>query len=57
MIEIYKDNKKIKVPKKSTLKSVKLIDFDFSSIKELKGNKTILEFHFQNQKLEDIYNG
>lgn len=57
MIEIYKDNKKIKVPKKSTLKPVKLIDFDFSSIKELKGNKTILEFHFQNQKLEDIYNG
>jgi len=57
MIEIYKDNKKIKVPKKSTLKPIKLIDFDFSSIKELKGNKTILEFHFQNQKLEDIYNG
>ncbi len=57
MIEIYKDNKKIKVPKKSTLKPIKLIDFDFSSIKELKGNKTILEFHFQNQKLESLSNG
>lgn len=57
MIEIYKDNKKIKVPKKISLKPIKLIDLDFSSIKELKGNKTILEFHFQNQKLEDIYNG
>jgi hypothetical protein len=56
-MEIYKNNKKVKVPKKITLQPLNLIDIDFSSIKELRGDKTVLEFHFQNQKLESLSNG
>lgn len=57
MIEIYKDNKKVKVSKKVTLIPYTPIKLDFSSINELKGNNAILEFHFQNQKLESLDNG
>jgi len=56
-MEIFKNNKKVKVPKKITLKPLNLIDIDCSSIKQLRGDKTVLEFHFQNQKLESLSNG
>lgn len=56
-IEIYKDKKKVKVSKKVTLTSYTPIELDFSSINQLKGNNAILEFHFQNQKLDSLNNG
>jgi hypothetical protein len=57
MIEIYKDNERVKVSKKVTLPSYTPIELDFNSINQLKGNNAILEFHFQNQKLESLDNG
>jgi hypothetical protein len=56
-IEIYKDNKKVKVAKKVTLTPYTPIELDFSSLYQLKGNNTILEYCFQNQKLESLDNG
>jgi hypothetical protein len=56
-IEIYKDNKKVKVSKKVTLTPYTPIELDFSSLNQLKGNNTILEYCFQNQKLESLDNG
>lgn len=35
----------------------KIIEPDFSSINKLRGNKFILDFYFQNQKLESLNDG
>lgn len=56
-IEIYKDNKKVKVAKKVTLTPYTPIELDFNSLYQLKGNNTILEYCFQNQKIESLNNG
>ena len=55
-IEIYSNKKKIKSHKKSKL-NMKMIEPDFNSINKLRGNKIVLEFLFQNQKLESLKNG
>jgi hypothetical protein len=54
-LEIYKDNKKIKVKKLKKLTEPKMIDIDFSSIRSLIGNKIMLELTFQQTKNELIY--
>lgn len=56
MIEITKNNKPVKVKKKK-LKQPQLIDLDFSSIKQLTGNKILLEHVFQMIKNECLDNG
>jgi hypothetical protein len=50
-IEIFKDKKKLKV-KKTKKKELNISTIDFSSINQLKGNKILLEYFFQNAKLE-----
>jgi hypothetical protein len=54
-IQIFKDNKKIKVKKLKKLTEPKMIDIDFSSIRSLIGNKIMLELTFQQTKNELIY--
>ena len=54
-LQIYKDNKKIKVKKLKKVTEPKMIDIDFSSIKSLIGNKIMLELTFQETKNELIY--
>ena len=54
-LEIYKDNKKIKVNKLKRVTEPKMIDIDFTSIKSLIGNKIMLELTFQETKNELIY--
>jgi len=54
-LEIYKDNKKIKVKKYKKITEPKVMDIDFTSIKSLVGNKIILEMLFQQTKNELIY--
>ena len=51
-IEIYKNKKKLNKIKKVKLFKPNIIEVDFSSIKELKGNKLILDSVFQNLKKE-----
>lgn len=51
-IEIYRNEKKIKVQKKKKLR-MDFIDVDFSSIGQLVGNKVILEFLFVGLKHEN----
>jgi len=50
-IEIFKDKKKLKVKAKKK-KELNIPEIDFSSINMLKGNKILLEYFFQNAKLE-----
>jgi hypothetical protein len=50
-IEIYKSKNPIKVKKTKLLKP-QLLEIDFSSIKELVGNKSILEYTYQLTKNE-----
>jgi hypothetical protein len=50
-IQILKNNKPFKVKKKK-LKQPVLVDMDFSSIHQLVGNKSILEYCFQLTKNE-----
>ena len=54
-IQIFKDNKKIKVNKLKKVTEPKMIDIDFTSIKSLIGNKIMLELTFQETKNELIY--
>jgi hypothetical protein len=54
-IQIFKDNKKIKVNKLKKVSEPKMIDIDFTSIKSLVGNKIMLELTFQQTKNELIY--
>jgi hypothetical protein len=54
-LEIYRDNKKIKVNKYKKITEPKVMDIDFTSIKSLVGNKIILEMLFQQTKNELIY--
>lgn len=54
-LEIYRDNKKIKVKKYKKITEPKMMDIDFTSIKSLVGNKIILEMLFQQTKNELIY--
>jgi hypothetical protein len=54
-LEIYKDNKKIKVKKLKKITEPKIMDIDFSMIKLLVGNKITLELSFQQTKNELIY--
>jgi hypothetical protein len=54
-LEIYRDNKKIKVKKYKKITEPKVMDIDFTSIKSLVGNKIILEMLFQQTKNELIY--
>jgi hypothetical protein len=54
-LEIYRDNKKIKVKKYKNITEPKMMDIDFTSIKSLVGNKIILEMLFQQTKNELIY--
>jgi hypothetical protein len=51
-IEIYKNKKKLNKINKVKLFKPNIIEVDFSSIKELKGNKLILDSVFQNLKKE-----
>ena len=51
-IEILKDKKKLNIKKKIKLKELIVPVIDFSSINQLKGNKILLEYFFQNAKLE-----
>lgn len=51
-IEILKNKKKIQIKKKGKLKELIVPEIDFSSINRLKGNKILLEYFFQNAKLE-----
>lgn len=51
-IEILKNKKKLNIKKKIKLKELIVPEIDFSSINQLKGNKTLLEYFFQNSKLE-----
>jgi hypothetical protein len=51
-IEILKNKKKIQIKKKGKLKELIVPEIDFSSINQLKGNKILLEYFFQNAKLE-----
>ena len=51
-IEILKNKKKIQIKKKAKLKELIVPEIDFSSINQLKGNKILLEYFFQNAKLE-----
>jgi hypothetical protein len=53
-IEIIKNNKPVKV-KKNKLKQPHLIDVDFSALKQISGNKLLLDSTFQLLKKE--YNG
>ena len=54
-IQIFKDNKKIKVKKLKKVTIPKMVDIDFKSIKSLVGNKIMLELTFQQTKNELIY--
>ena len=54
-IQIFKDNKKIKVNKLKKVTEPKMIDIDFTSIKSLLRNKIMFELTFQETKNELIY--
>ena len=54
-LEIYNDNKKIKVKKLKKVSEPKMMDIDFTSIRSLIGNKIMLELTFQQTKNELIY--
>ena len=55
-LEIFKNKKQIKSKTKKFIMN-NLIDFDFSSIKKLKGNNNILEVIFQTEKRQILNNG
>ena len=52
-IEIKKDGKKVVVKQKKFKHILNMIEPDFSSIRNINGNKLVFEMMFQNLKLEN----